>query len=141
MTIIRIIAQIIILNIFYYAGVAVVEITGLHLPGSIIGLLLLYLTLHFKWIKVEYIKDGAGFLISVLTLFFIPSTVGVIEYPQLWTKEGMLVLLAVAMSTMIVIFTTGKLCQFIEQKENASKKNEQEEGNANAFVESTIHHR
>lgn len=139
MKIIRIIAQITILYIYYYAGVAIVGVLNLPLPGSIIGLLLLYVSLHFKWLKVEYIQHGAGLLIGVLTLFFIPSTVGVIEYPQLWTVSGMLVLLAVTLSTMIAIYSTGKICKYIERKENKSIKLEKEEGKP--FVESTIHHR
>lgn len=121
MKILRIIMQVVILYIYYYAGVAIVEFLHLPFPGSIIGLLLLSLSLHLKWLKVEYIQDGAGFLIGVLTLFFIPTTVGVIEYPELWTAKGLLVLLAVSLSTVIAIFVTGKISMIIEQKERAWK--------------------
>lgn len=122
MVILRIIAQIAILNLYYYAGVFIVESLGLPFPGSIIGLLLLSLSLHFKWLKVEYIRDGAGFLIGILTLFFIPTTVGVIEYPELWTFKGLLVLLAVTLSTIVAIYITGTLTQMIERKENSIKQ-------------------
>lgn len=121
MMIIRIIVQIAILYTYYYAGVIIVDFLNVPFPGSIVGLLLLFLSLHFKWIKVEFIRDGAGFLIGVLTLFFIPTTVGVIEYPQLWTVEGLLVLLAVSVSTIVVIFVTGKVSLAIELKEKQTK--------------------
>lgn len=117
MKIIRIIVQIAILFVYYYAGVAIVSILSLPFPGSIIGLLLLALSLHFKLIRVQYIQDGAGFLIAMLTLFFIPSTVGIIEYPELWTVEGILALLSVTLSTIVAIFVTGKVSQMIERKE------------------------
>lgn len=122
MKIIRIIVQIGILNIFYYIGVGIVSLLHLPLPASVIGLLLLALALQFKLIKVEYIQDGAGFLIGVLTLFFIPATVGVIDYPQLWTTTGLLVMLAVTASTLISIYVTGTLSQVIEKKEAAKKE-------------------
>lgn len=122
MKIIRIIVQIGILNIFYYIGVGIVSVLHLPLPASVIGLLLLALALQVKIIKVEYIQDGAGFLIGVLTLFFIPATVGVIDYPQLWTVTGLLVMLAVTASTLIAIYVTGMLSQVIEKKEAAKKE-------------------
>lgn len=128
MRIIRIIAQIAILYAYYYIGVVIVDFLNVPFPGSIVGFLLLFLSLHFKWIKVEFIQDGAGFLIGVLTLFFIPTTIGVIEYPQLWTVEGLLVLLAVALSTVIVIFVTGKISLAIERKEKQTKGQVSQEG-------------
>ena len=122
MKIIRIIVQIGILNIFYYIGVGIVSLLNLPLPASVIGLLLLALSLQFKIIKVEYIQDGAGFLIGILTLFFIPATVGVIDYPQLWPTTGLLVMLAVTVSTLITIYVTGSISQVIEKKEAANKE-------------------
>ena len=119
---IRIILQIFILFIFNYLGEFVVEITRVPLPGSIIGLLLLVLCLHKKWMKVDIIRDGASILISFLTLFFIPSTVGVIEYPQLWSVEGLILISAVIVSTLIAISITSISSQKVEQKELAFKE-------------------
>ncbi|MFF2177125.1 CidA/LrgA family protein [Lysinibacillus sp. NPDC058147] len=122
--VVRIIVQIGILNIFYYMGVGIVALLHIPLPGSVIGLLLLALALNFKIIKVEYIQDGAGFLIGVLTLFFIPATVGVIDYPELFSTTGLLIMLAVIASTLISIYITGILSQMVEKKELAKKEKE-----------------
>ncbi|PJO40898.1 CidA/LrgA family protein [Lysinibacillus xylanilyticus] len=122
--VVRIIVQIGILNIFYYMGVGIVALLHVPLPGSVIGLLLLALSLNFKIIKVEYIQDGAGFLIGVLTLFFIPATVGVIDYPELFSTTGLLIMLAVIASTLISIYVTGLLSQIVEKKELAKKETE-----------------
>ncbi len=122
--VVRIIVQIGILNIFYYMGVGIVALLHVPLPGSVIGLLLLALSLNFKIIKVEYIQDGAGFLIGVLTLFFIPATVGVIDYPELFSTTGLLIMLAVIVSTLISIYVTGLLSQMVEKKELAKKETE-----------------
>lgn len=135
MKVLRIIVQIGILNIFYYIGVGIVSVLHLPLPGSVIGLLVLALSLQFKIIKVAYIQDGAGFLIGVLTLFFIPATVGVIDYPQLWTSTGLLVMLAVAASTLISIYITGTLSQVIEKKEAAKREVAVEKAKGGVTVE------
>lgn len=135
MRVVRIIVQIGILNIFYYMGVGIVSFLHLPLPGSVIGLLLLALSFNFKIIKVEYIQEGAGFLIGILTLFFIPATVGVIDYPELWSKTGLLIILAVIASTLISIYITGLLGQLIEKKEAAKKEAIVEEGEGELTVD------
>ncbi|MEY9978612.1 CidA/LrgA family protein [Lysinibacillus sp. RC79] len=135
--VVRIIVQIGILYIFYYMGVGIVALLHVPLPGSVIGLLLLALALNFKIIKVEYIQDGAGFLIGVLTLFFIPATVGVIDYPELFSTTGLLIMLAVIASTLISIYVTGLLSQMVEKKELAKKEAEAivEEGEGELTVD------
>ncbi|MGE7112982.1 CidA/LrgA family protein [Lysinibacillus sp. NPDC047702] len=137
MKVVRIIVQIGILNIYYYMGVGIVTLLHVPLPGSVIGLLLLALSLQFRIIKVEYIQDGAGFLIGILTLFFIPATVGVIDYPELLSTTGLLIILAVVASTLISIYITGLLTQMIEKKELAKKEPEAvlEEGEGKLTVD------
>jgi len=135
---VRIILQIGILTIFYYMGVGIVSYLHIPLPGSVIGLLLLALSLNFKIIKVEYIQDGAGFLIGILTLFFIPATVGVIDYPELMSFTGLLIILAVIASTLISIYVTGLLTQLIEKRELAKKESSKptvEEGKGELTVD------
>ena len=137
MRILRIIAQIGILAVYYFIGVFIVELTGIIIPGSIIGLVLLWLSLYFKLLNVKFIQEGASFLLAFLTLFFIPSTVAVINYPELLTKAGVFLVIAVIMSTLLTLVITGKVSQYIEKKEN-----EPEEANDVATTPSNAsHHR
>ena len=122
MNIIRTIAQIGIIIVFYLVGQAIVHITGIIIPGSIIGLVLLWLALFFKVLNVKYIQQGASFLLLYLTLFFIPSTVAVINYPELLTISGGLLILAVIISTLVTMAITGKVSQLIEKKELQKKE-------------------
>lgn len=113
---IRVFFQIIILYLFYLLGSLIVQLLGIHFPGSIVGLILLFLMLRMKLVPVELIRDGAGFLLALLPLFFVPATVGVINYPQLLSTQGILLLLTVVVSTIITIIISGKICQYIEVK-------------------------
>lgn len=122
MNIIRTIAQIGIIIVFYLVGQAIVNITGIIIPGSIIGLVLLWLALFFNVLNVKYIQQGASFLLLYLTLFFIPSTVAVINYPELLTISGGLLILAVIISTLVTMAITGKVSQLIEKKELQKKE-------------------
>ena len=118
MKIIRIIAQIAILWLFYLMGDVIVSFLHIDFPASIVGLVLLWLALYFKLLHIKFVLDGASFLISFLTLFFIPSTVGVIQYPELLTVHGLLLVLAVFVSTVFAFIFTGKFSAFMERKEH-----------------------
>jgi holin-like protein len=121
MRILRTVLQILILWLFYFVGSWIVQITGLVIPGSIVGLILLWIALALKWVDLRWVADGANFLIAFLTLFFIPSTVGVIQYPELLSVPGMLLVTAVFLSTLIAFVLTGKLSVRIERKEGENK--------------------
>lgn len=115
---IRVIAQIAILFVFSFIGDFIVTIFNLKLPGSIIGLLLLWICLYFKWIDSRFVRDGANLLIAYLTLLFIPSTVGIIQYPELLSVKGLLLIAAVFLSSAFTFIFTGKLCQYLERMES-----------------------
>ena len=125
MQVIRTVLQIGILWVFYYAGVLIVEFTGIFIPASIVGLVLLWGAMLLNIVNVKWIQDGAGFMIGFLTLFFVPTTVGVIEYPELLTKDGALLVIAVVISSIITIVLTGKVSLFIEKRENRSTEEDQ----------------
>ena len=96
----------------------------LPIPGSIYGLLLMFVLLLTKVIKVENVKDVGEFLIEIMPLMFIPAGVGLMAS---WGElQGFLVpLLVITVSTtFIVIFVTGKVTDFMmDRKEKSSRKN------------------
>lgn len=121
MTAIRIVLQIVILYLFYYIGVFIVKGTNIPLPPSVVGLLLLFFCLQRKWIKVGIIRDGASFLIAFMTLFFIPPIIGILEYPELLSLEGIILLVSVLLSTLFAIYITSILSKKIEEKEKGGE--------------------
>lgn len=122
--IIRTIFQIVILYVFYLVGTWMVTVTGLPLPGSIIGLLLLSIGLFTKIINVKLIEAGASFLIGVLTIFFIPATVGIVNYPELLSSNGAKLILAVLCSSVLTIYITGVFTKYVEKKSLVKKEEE-----------------
>ncbi|MEE1131290.1 MAG: CidA/LrgA family holin-like protein [Caryophanon sp.] len=117
----KIIVQLAVLFLFNEIGKWLVEALNLVLPGSIMGLILLWLCLFFNIIKVEWIEAGAGFLLMYLTLFFIPTTIGVIDYPELLSGAGLYLMLAVVISTLFAIAVAGVSTKYLEKKERAMK--------------------
>lgn len=92
------------------------------IPGSIYGLLLMFVLLLAKVIKVEQVKDVGEFLIEIMPLMFIPAGVGLMAS---WGElQGFLIpLLVITVSTtFIVIFVTGKVTDFMMDRRNTQKK-------------------
>ena len=98
----------------------------LPIPGSIYGLLLMFVLLLTKVIKVENVKDVGEFLIEIMPLMFIPAGVGLMAS---WGElQGFLVpLLVITVSTtFIVIFVTGKVTDFMMDRKEKNKQKEPE---------------
>lgn len=83
---------------------------GFHVPvpGSVLGLLALYLCLRVGWVKAEWVTSGARGVLSVLALLFVPAGAGVAAYvsPAWWG-----VLAAILILTPLLIGLTGALVQ------------------------------
>lgn len=83
----------------------------IHVPGSLIGLGLLFLCLHLGWIRLQWVEAGATLLFACMILFFVPSIVGIIQYPWLLGARGLLVLAVVVSGTALVMISTGVLAE------------------------------
>lgn len=114
---IKIILQVFFLYLICLVGGLIVRITHLPLPGSIIGLILLLILLHMKIVPKSFVADGAGFLLPLLTLLFIPATVGIVNYPELLSWFGVTLLFITIVSTLFALAFTAKFAQKIEKSE------------------------
>ena len=80
--------QIGVLYMLYIFGSIIQQLLHIPIPGSMIGMLLLFLLLMTGMVKEEWISRGANMLLSHLTLLFIPATVGIIDYVELFLGKG-----------------------------------------------------
>lgn len=113
---IRIVFQIGILYIFYYIGLWIQHTFHLLMPGSIIGMLLLFCLLMTKKFKATWIDKGASFLLSHLPLLFIPVTVGIIDFFDLFKGRGFLSVIVVIISTILVMITSTLVAGWIAER-------------------------
>ncbi len=71
---------------FYLLGCVVSALTGNFIPGSVVGMLLLFGALSAGWLRPWRMKRAAGFLLDNMMLFFIPVGVGLIASYSLVSK-------------------------------------------------------
>ena len=88
-------------------GELIVFLTGIKLPSSIIGMLLLTLFLKLGWIKLHWVQGMSDFLVANLGFFFIPPGVALMLYFDIIKAEFWPILISTAISTVIVLAVTG----------------------------------
>ena len=86
------------------------------IPGTIVGMIILFLLLQFKIIKEETIKDVADFLLSNMSIFFVPAGVSLINSLGLIGDNMVVLLLNVTVATMIIMLATGKTVDIMINK-------------------------
>ena len=96
-------------------GELIVWATGIKLPSSIIGMLLLALLLKLRVIKLRWVEGIANFLVKNLGFFFVPPGVAIMLYLDIIQAEFIPIIAASVISTIIVIVTTGWIHQLIRK--------------------------
>lgn len=103
-------------------GELIVWLTGLRLPSSIIGMLLLTLLLKLGWIKLEWVKGLTDFLIANLGFFFVPPGVALMLYFDIIQAQLLPIVTATLVSTAIVLVVTGQVHQIVRRHMPSSAK-------------------
>ncbi|MCF6138333.1 CidA/LrgA family protein [Pseudalkalibacillus berkeleyi] len=109
--------QVFLLYGIYLVGVWIQESFHLTMPGSMIGMLLLFILLLTKMMPLAWVQEGCHFLLSHLPLFFIPVTVGVMEFGFVFKGKGLLLIPVVLASTILVMVISAKILEWLMSKE------------------------
>lgn len=96
----------------------------LPVAASIYGLVLMLLGLITKIIPLEKVEGAADFLVEIMSIMFIPPTVGIMTSVE--ALKDMLIPLCVisVVSTVLIMAVTGRVSQGIIRRSNAGEKKE-----------------
>lgn len=94
-----------LLLVYQVAGEVLARLFQLTLPGPVIGLILLWPSLANAWVR-EKVETVAGFLLSNLSLLFIPVGVGVILHLDLLSSIWWQIALCLIISTLLGLVAT-----------------------------------
>lgn len=97
-------------------GELIVYLTDIKLPSSIIGMLLLTISLKIGIVKLEWIKGMSNFLVDNLGFFFVPPGVALMLYLDLIKAEFFPILTSTVVSTIIVFIVTGWVHQITHRQ-------------------------
>ena len=108
--------QFLIIMVFAFVGELLHFFIPLPIPASIYGIVLLFLALELKVVKVSDIEQTSSFLIAIMPLMFLPPAVGVIESWDLIRQAWFPYIVVTVVSTVFVMAVSGRVTQRIIRK-------------------------
>ena len=102
----RIIKQLFWIFLFSILGeaISILLMRFVEIPGSVIGMILLFLALHFNWLKMEQVEEVGNWLTENMAIFFVPAGVGLMTNFDL-LADVWLQLLVIMIVTVAVMMT------------------------------------
>ena len=104
---------------------------GLHLPlpGPVIGMVLLVVALRWEPVR-EPVALAANFLLSHLSLLFVPVGVGVMTHLSLVSQYGVRMLVVIVVSTLAGLGVTVLSMQLLRDIPKSVNQSEKDDGHA-----------
>lgn len=102
-----------VLLVYQLIGEVVVQFLALPIPGPVIGLLLLFLTLCARRGIAEPLRDTANGILQHLSLLFVPAGVGVMVHFSRVSGEWLPIIAAVLVSTALAIAVSALVMQVL----------------------------
>lgn len=103
----KVLRELCIILLICVLGEFIHSIFKLSIPGNVIGMVLLFMLLYFKVIKVSMISQITKFLLDHLAFFFVPAGVGILSCMPFLNGKWIAFLTICIISTIIVIGVTG----------------------------------
>jgi|ERR1035437_55540 len=101
---------------FYFLGELLSILIKGFLPGSVIGMILLFLSLFFKILNPENVRSAATTITKNMAVFFVPAAVGLMAYGELVSKNLVAIVLAISISTILTIITVALIQEHLEKR-------------------------
>lgn len=107
---------------FWAAGECLSVLMAHFVPGSVVGMLLLFFALLMKWVKAERIEKVAHFLTGNMTIFFIPAVMGIMDQWGVIRMNWLGWLAVIVLTTICVMAATGYTVQGISHLKKGGRK-------------------
>ena len=108
-------AALTVLLVYQLIGEVLVQLLRLPVPGPVIGMLLLFLTLVLRGESPEWLRDTANGLLGHLSLLFVPAGVGVMLHFHRLASEWLPIVVALVASTVITIAVTALVMRALQR--------------------------
>jgi len=122
------IGAIALLLVCQLAGEVIHRLTGLPLPGSVIGMVLLLAWLALVPRERLTLTQVTGWLTAHLSIMFVPAAVGVMEEGAILSRYGLGIVVAVAISTLLTLAVTALVFRAVAGRGPEPEPDDEEEG-------------
>jgi holin-like protein len=99
-------------------GEVAVQLSGVPIPGPVVGMVLLFLALRWRGALPDTLRATAETLLSHLSLLFIPAGVGIVQHGARLAEEWLAMTVALVLSTLITVAVTALVMKaFIRRRD------------------------
>jgi holin-like protein len=105
--------QVFLLWVIYYLSTWLVKLLHVPLPGSVLGMIILFTLLSTGVIKESWLSTATTPLLKHLTFFFIPIAVELMQWGDLFYTKGYLLFLPLVVSALVALLVTGGIVQLM----------------------------
>lgn len=103
-----------ILLVYQLIGETLVLALGLPIPGPVMGMVFLFVTLWMRKSLPEDVKETAQGMLRHLSLLFVPAGVGVMVHASLVAQVWLPILATLVLSTLVTLAVTGWTVQWVK---------------------------
>ena len=114
----------ILIYLCLYAGVAVASLLPITIPGSIIGMLILFVLLSLQILPAKWVKPSAHLLIRYMALLFVPIGVGVMQYYEVLKAQFGPLVVSCFVSTLVVLIVVSWSSHLVHSERKIVGKSE-----------------
>ena len=107
--------------LFCALGEVLAAVIPFPIPAAIYGLVLLFLALSFKIIRLEQVSDTAKFLIRVMGVFFVSPVVNILAYWGVIAPNLGAICVIILVTTVLVFVISGLVTKALLGKEKADE--------------------
>jgi holin-like protein len=104
-----------LLLVYQLVGELIVHFGGLPVPGPVVGMLLLFITLLARGAAPDWLRSSCNALLGHLSLLFVPAGVGVMLHFQRLGAEWLAIAVALVASTVITIGVTALVMKWLQR--------------------------
>ena len=108
--------QLMIIFMISLVGEGLSSVFHLPVPGSIIGLVLLFLALQFKLLRLRHISMVGNFLLANMTILFLPPAVGIMDKFQVIAPYLLPIILIVLGAIVLNVCVIAVVVQLIKTR-------------------------
>lgn len=119
--------QFLLILIFSFLGELLRYLIPLSIPGSIYGLVLLFIALMTGIVKLPQVKEASKFLIEIMPLVFIPAGVGLLNSWSVLQPILLPVTVITVVSTAVVMVVSGWVTQLVIRWDKKNCRNQQQQ--------------
>lgn len=110
--------QVFYILFFYFVGECISQCIHGFIPGSVIGMVLLFLALAFKVVKPCHVNKISKLLTDNMGLFFLPAGVGLMTSIGMISHYWAVILISCVVSTILVIASVALVQQNFEKRKS-----------------------